>query len=110
MKKLFVVCLFALCSLFALSAASKTYELTFSSDTKVGAAQLKPGEYTMKVVGEIAIFTLVENGKQFSTHVKVESVDKKFNDTHVNAARQGDVNVVKEIELGGEKQKLEFAD
>ena len=113
MKKMFAVCTLALCSLFVLSAApkspvSKSYELTFSSITKIGTIQLKPGDYTVKVVGDNAVFTQVETAKQFTTAVKVENVDKKYDDTHVNAVKEGDTEVVNEIELGGAKVKLEF--
>ena len=113
MKKMFAVCTLALCSLFVLSAApknptSKSYDLTFSSITKVGNVQLKAGDYTVKVSGDNAIFTQVETAKQFSVPVKVEAVDKKYEDTHVNAIKDGETEIVKEIELGGSKNKLEF--
>lgn len=113
MKKMLAVCTLALCSLFVLSAApknqsSKSYDLTFSSITKVGNVQLKAGDYTVKVNGDNAIFTQVETSKQFTVPVKIQTVDKKYDDTHVNAVKEGEVETVKEIELGGSKNKLEF--
>jgi hypothetical protein len=114
MKKMFAVTMLALCSLFVLSAGPKTqstksYEISFSSNTKVGSTTLKPGDYSVKASGDNAIFTQTETGKQFTVPVKQESGDKKFDDTHVNAVKEGDVQVVNEIELAGSKTKLEFS-
>ncbi len=112
MKKMLAVTCFALCSLFVLSAgpkqSTKAYEISFSSVTKVGSIQLKAGDYTVKVNGDNAIFTQTESAKQFTVPVKMETGDKKYDDTHVNGTKEGDVQVVNEIELGGSKNKLEF--
>jgi hypothetical protein len=40
--------------------------------------------------------------------VKVVSTDKKFETTVVDATKEGDTEVIKDIELGGSKTKLEF--
>jgi|ERR1700722_6390914 hypothetical protein len=106
MKKLFTVGILAVCSLTIASA--KNYELTLSSLTKVGTVQLKPGQYTLKVTGANAVFTDVETAKTFTTAVKVENSDKKFDTTRVDASKEGGTDVVKDIELGGSKTKLEF--
>jgi hypothetical protein len=89
-------------------AFAKNYELTLSSNTKVGTLQLKPGQYSLKVQGDKATFTLLETDKQFTTTVKVETGDTKFDTTKVDANKDGNVDVVKDIELGGSKTKLEF--
>ncbi len=106
MKKLFTVGILAVCTLTIGSA--KNYELTLSSVTKVGNIQLKPGQYTLKVAGDSAVFTEVETAKSFTTPVKVENSDKKFDTTRVDASKQGELDVVQDIELGGSKMKLEF--
>jgi hypothetical protein len=106
MRKLFTVGILAVCSLTIASA--KTYELTLSGVTKVGSVQLKPGQYTLKVTGTNAVFTEVETAKSFTTPVKVENTDKKFDTTQVNANKEGGTDVVKDIELGGSKTKLDF--
>ncbi len=108
MKKLFTVGILALCSLTI--AFAKNYELTLSSTTKVGNLQLKPGQYTLKVEGDKAVFTYVETSKQFTTTVKIESTDKKFDTTRVDANKDGGVDVVKDIELGGSKTRLQFGE
>jgi hypothetical protein len=106
MKKLFTVGILALCSLTI--AIAKNYELTLSSPTKVGSLQLKPGQYTLKVQGDKATFTFVETSKQFTTDVKIQTTDQKFDTTRVDASKDGGVDVVKDIELGGSKTRLEF--
>jgi hypothetical protein len=106
MKKLFTVGILAVCSLTIANA--KSYELTLSGVTKVGSIELKPGQYTLKVNGSNAIFTNEETAKQFTTPVKVENTDKKFDTTQVNASKDGGTDVVKDIELGGSKTKLDF--
>jgi hypothetical protein len=108
MKKLFTVGILALCSLTI--AIAKNYELTLSSTTKVGNLELKPGQYTLKVQGDKAIFTFVDNAKQFTTTVKVENTDQKFETTRVDANKNGNVDVVKDIELGGSKTRLQFGE
>jgi len=89
-------------------ANAKSYELTLSGVTKVGNIELKPGQYTLKVAGANAVFTNEETAKSFTTPVKVENTDKKFDTTQVNASKEGATDVVKDIELGGSKTKLDF--
>jgi hypothetical protein len=106
MKKLLVVGVLALSSLCILSA--KTYELTLTSVTKAGSVQLKPGQYTLKIQGANAIFTDVNTSKSFTTPVKVQETDKKFDDTKVQSTKEGDTEKIEEIDLGGSKTKLGF--
>lgn len=106
MKKLFVVGVLALSSLCILSA--KTYELTLTTLTKAGSVQLKPGQYTLKIQGTSATFTDVNNSKSFTTPVKVQESDKKFDDTKVQSTKDGDTERIEEIDLGGSKTKLGF--
>jgi hypothetical protein len=105
-KYLFLAGILAFSSLSFASA--KTYEITLSKPAKAGNLQLKAGEYRMRVDGEKVVFTFVETSKQFTTSVKVETADKKFDDTKVDASKEGDTDVIKDIELGGSKTKIEF--
>jgi hypothetical protein len=96
-------------AVFTLSIASaKTYEIILSSPTKAGNVQLKPGSYRLSVSGNKATFTNVDNSKTFTTDVKVENSDTKFGDTKIDSTKEGDTNVLKEIELGGSKTKIDF--
>jgi len=96
-------------AIFTLSVASaKTYDLLLSSPTKAGNLQLKPGEYRLTVTGTKAVFTDVNTTKTFTTEVKVENSDTKFSDTKVDASTEGSTSIIKDIELGGSKTKIDF--
>jgi outer membrane lipoprotein-sorting protein len=89
-------------------ASAKTYDILLSSPTKAGTLQLKPGEYKMSVNGTKVIFTDVNTTKTFKTDVKVENSDAKFDDTKINTLKDGSSSVIKDIELGGSKTKIDF--
>lgn len=96
-------------AIFSMTLAfAKTYDISFSSPTKVGSVQLKAGDYRMNVNGNKATFTDVNTLKTVSTDVKVENNTTKYDDTKVNATNDGGTNVVKDIELGGSKTKIDF--
>ena len=96
-------------AIFTMSMAfAKTYDISFSSTTKVGNVQLKPGDYRMSVSGNKATFTDVNTLKQVTTDVKVENSEKKFDETKVNSTTEGSTTIVKEIEIGGSKMKIDF--
>jgi hypothetical protein len=106
MKKFVVIAALTLSSLTVVSA--KTYDIVLSNPTKVGSVQLKPGQYKLKVDGANAIFTESNSSKSFSTPVKVETSDKKFDDTRVQSTKDNDGDRINEIDLGGSKTKLGF--
>jgi hypothetical protein len=106
MKKFLVVAGLALASLTVVNA--KTYDIVLSSKTKAGSVELKPGQYKLKIEGNNAIFTDTSKGKSFTTPVKVETGDKKFDDTRVQSVKDGDADKINEIDLGGSKTKLGF--
>ena len=106
MKKLFVISALALASLSVVSA--KTYEIILSGPSKAGSVDLKPGQYKLKVEGSNAIFTDENSSKSFTTPVKVETTEKKFDGTKVQSTKDGNVDKIEEIDLGGSKTKLGF--
>ncbi len=106
MKTLIVVTALALCSLSMLSA--KSYEIVLSGPTKAGSVQLKAGQYKVKVEGSNAVFTEVNSNKSFTTPVKIETSDKKFEDTKIQSTKEGSADRLEEIDLGGSKTKLAF--
>ncbi|HLH18266.1 MAG TPA: hypothetical protein VKX45_13680 [Bryobacteraceae bacterium] len=106
MRKFMVVAALAISSLTVLSA--KSYEIILSGPTKAGNLQLKPGQYTLKVNGDKAVFTDINSSKSFTTPVKVQTTDKKFDDTRVQSTKDGEVDKIEEIDLGGSKTKLGF--
>jgi hypothetical protein len=106
MKKLFMTGVLCLASLSIVSA--KSYEITLSTITKAGNVQLKPGQYRLKVEGTNATFTDVDTDKTYTTGIKVQSVEKKFDQTKVESTQEGDTNQIKDIELGGSTTRIEF--
>src|SRR5690349_8520770 len=106
MKRFLVVAAMAIASLTVVSA--KTYEIVLSGPTKAGSVQLKAGQYKLKVEGANAVFTDVNSSKSFTTPVKVQNTDKKFDDTKVQTTKDGNVDRIDEIDLGGSKTKLGF--
>jgi hypothetical protein len=104
MRRLLVV--LDLASLAIVSA--KTYEISLSAPTKAGSVQLKAGVYKLKVDGSNATFTEVNSQKSFTTPVKVQTADKKFEDTTVQATKDNEGDRINEIDLGGSTTKLGF--
>lgn len=106
MKKLviFVMVVFSCLSI----ASAKSYDVTLSTPTKAGSVQLKPGQYRLKIDGTNAVFTEVNSAKAFTTVVKVQTSEKKFEQTRVGTTKDNGTDVIKDIELGGSKTKVEF--
>src|SRR5690349_18838072 len=108
MKKILAVAALAISTLTAGSVpTSKTYEITLSSPAKAGTVDLKAGRYKLKIEGANAVF-IDSKQKSLSTPVTVKDGDKKFDDTRVHSQKQGNVEAITEIDLGGSKTKLGF--
>ena len=107
MKKTFVLGIVLTLSSI-MFAGTKSYQVVFSSVTKVGTVKLAPGEYTVKVDGANAVFTNNQNSKSVTTPVKVETGKKKFDYTAVDSTKDGDTEKVNSIELGGSTTVLAF--
>jgi hypothetical protein len=88
-------------------AAAKSYSVTLTAPTKVGATELKPGEYEVSVKGSQAVFTN-DSGKSFNVPVTIGQSDKKFSDTLVDTSSKDGEDNIKEIDLGGSTTKLQF--
>jgi hypothetical protein len=99
----------AVLTIFCLTLASaKTYDISLTSPAKVGDVQLKAGEYRMQVAGNKATFTDVATLKTYTTEIKIENSDTKFDGTKVNTTMDGATAVVKDIEIGGSKIRIDF--
>jgi len=106
MRKLAIAAILALSCLSIASA--KSYEIALSAPTKAGSVQLNRGTYRVKINGSNAIFTDLQSSESFTVPVKVEATDKKFEETRVDATKDNGTDVIKDIELGGSKTKIEF--
>ena len=89
-------------------AGQKSYDVIFSAPATVSGVKLAAGEYKVKVDGTNAVFTDAKSFKSVSTPVKVQTSEKKFQFTAVDATKADGVDKVNAIELGGSTTKLEF--
>jgi hypothetical protein len=89
-------------------ASAKSYDIFLNEPTMVGNTELKSGEYRLKVEGTQAVFTDVESLKSWTAPVKIENGAKKFGQTVVESAHQGDMAHISSIDLAGSNMKLEF--
>ena len=90
-------------------ASAKTYTFTISEPATAGSAQLKPGEYKLKLDGTQVV--LIDNGgKQIDTTAKVETADRKFNQTSISISTADGSNRIISIELGGSTNRVVFED
>ena len=103
-KSLFIVGALGLASI----ASAKSYDILLTAPAKVGNMELKSGEYKLKVEGNQAVFTDVQNSKTLTAPVKIANNGKKFDHTSVETTKAGDMDNIQAIELGGSDTKLQF--
>ncbi|MGD0046860.1 MAG: hypothetical protein ABSE42_07555 [Bryobacteraceae bacterium] len=89
-------------------ANAKSYDIVLNHPVKAGPVQLKPGTYTVKVNGDIAMFTSDSSGKSYTAPVKVDNDGSKHDATIVHTDNQNGAEVLKSIALGGSTTTLEF--
>jgi hypothetical protein len=77
-----------------------SYTITLSQATSVNGTQLAAGEYRLTVASDKA--TLAKGKMNVNLPVKVETNDKKFEDTAVRYA----AGKLSEIRLGGTKTRI----
>ncbi|HEX3743055.1 MAG TPA: hypothetical protein VHW09_03970 [Bryobacteraceae bacterium] len=99
-----------LLSLVAIGSA-KSWDIVVDNNTHAGSVVLPAGNYSVKVNNNQAQFTS-EDGKKFTVPVKVNatSTPKKYNETEVKTAKQGDATVIQAIDLSGTTQELQFGE
>ena len=106
-KKSLLVGFVSVCSLAL--AGTKSYDVVFDQTAIVGALQLAPGEYKLKVENGTATFTDVRTNKSVSAPAKVEISAQKFAHTALDAFREGKTDRIAAIQLGGSTTKVEFS-
>lgn len=87
---------------------SKTYTFTVNNASAAGSAQLKPGEYHLKLSGTQVVL-LDEDRKQIDTTATVETGDRKYSETAVLTINADGSNRIVAVQLGGSKNKVVFA-
>lgn len=89
-------------------ASAKSYDIVIASPSMAGKAELKPGEYKLKIEGSQAVFTDVQSSKSWTVPVKVENGNQRFDATTIESKSEGDMGHIQAIDLGGSNTKLEF--
>jgi uncharacterized protein YdbL (DUF1318 family) len=105
-KSVFLVGILALASISL--AYSKSYSVDFAHATQAGAVQLQAGSYEVKVAGDKAVFTDVNSAKKYTVPVKVENAATKFEYTKFETTANGNVDTLKDIQLGGSTTQIDF--
>ncbi len=88
-------------------ACAKSYTILVSEPTQAGSAQLKPGEYTVKVDG-MQVILKDSSGNRIDVAATVEPADQKFSYTAVVISRPDGKSRIEAVNLGGSKNKVVF--
>jgi hypothetical protein len=102
-------------AVLALIAAAGTvvkpsvYQITLFKATTVNGNVLKPGDYKLVVFAAKVTITPAEGGKTVESPITIETVPAKFDSTSITYNAVNNANVMKEIDLGGSKNKVIFA-
>ena len=87
---------------------SKSYRITIGDATKIGTAELRPGNYTLVFDAPKVRLTELDSGKVVELEAKIESVDKKIETTEIHSQQVDGVRRINEIRLGGSKTRIDF--
>jgi hypothetical protein len=106
-----LVLVFALLALVVASAgtvpsAGPTYKITLLQPSVVKGTELKAGEYKLNVGPEKV--TISNNKQSVEVPVKIENVEKKFDNTAIRYVEEGGKANISEIRVGGTKTRLVF--
>jgi len=99
------IALLALLSLSLLSA--KTYTFTIYDTAQAGGTKLQPGDYRVKLDGDQVVF-MDNAGNRIDAVMKLETVDRKFEQTSITSSKEDGTNRIESIELGGTKIRIVF--
>lgn len=85
------------------------YQVSFFKAVTVNNLELKAGDYKIAVGDAKVTITPAAGGSPVLVPVKIESVATKYDGTVVTYESRGGKTVISEIDLGGSKTKLVFA-
>ena len=100
----------ALCLSSVVLVNAKSYEIQITAPATLGSIKLPAGDYKVKVEGTNAVLTDVAKNKTYTAPVKIETEDKKFDQTAVVTDNSDGANHIKAIEVGGSNTKLDFGE
>ncbi len=95
-------------SLAAGTPSLKTYRIVLLNPSRVGGNELAPGDYKLAVGTESVRVTEMKSGKSVEVTAKVETGEKKFNQTAVTSQKLDGIDHIREIRLGGTKILIAF--
>ncbi len=99
---------FAIVALLGVSLASaKNYTITLSGACQAGTAQLQPGQYKVRLEGTKVVL-IDKTGRAIEANAKVETAERKYDQTAIAISRADGANRLQWIALGGSKSKVVF--
>lgn len=87
---------------------SKSYSITLGTVSKIGDAELAPGDYRFVMDGPKVRFTEVKTGRTFEVEAKFEEMDQKSDFTAVHSQRVDGTTRIVEIQISGSKTRISF--
>jgi len=107
------LCAIVAVGLFAGSALAdepKTYRITIGSASTIGSTELQPGDYKLVVDTHEPKVQLrhVNSGKTTELEAKVETGDRKHDNTAITSDRSSGSNRITQIRIGGSKIQVTF--
>ncbi|MCC6587093.1 MAG: hypothetical protein IT168_10410 [Bryobacterales bacterium] len=87
---------------------AKTYVLQLSEDVKAGNVALHQGRYEVTVEQTKIILTPKGKTERFEIPATISTVDKKFHTTKLSMKAENGATLLKQIDLGGTKTKIEI--
>ena len=103
--KLVVLGLLAVC---APVSFGKEVTVTIDRVAKVGGAQLQPGLYRVEIGKSDVVFVNSQTNKSVKVPAKIETGNQTFRGTMLDYSKAAGDNVLKDIEVGGSKQTVQF--
>ncbi len=101
--------LLLLFAVFGLSVVSaKTYSIQLDTKALLGTTALQAGQYKVKLDGNKAVLTNVDNRKSVEANVKVNTETRKYDYTALEMRKASDGEHLQAIELGGTNMRLQF--
>lgn len=90
------------------ASADQSYRITIGTISKIGNAELQPGDYKLVVDAPKVVFTELKTGKSVELEAKVENMDERIDKTEIHSGLVEGVNQIKEIRIGGSKTRIAF--
>ena len=88
--------------------ADEKCSFILNNTSKIGAAELRPGEYKLVVDSGKVLLTDLKSGTSIELKGKIETAVEKFSRTEVHTNRVGETSQIFEIRIGGSKTKVAF--